>query len=295
MPKYNRDEYYNGKRPTHRLDDNGNLIPIIYDDPKEASDNEIALPPTQAVVDGVRSGIPKIPRSNRIQSGLTVESTGQLGFREQYERTILMLSDFGIINQNRECIGGGVGAPSYAEVLETLGVERLEKAGEYQELKFHMVPRNNPSVIINAINSGGPFISLNDVVTRAIRENQLPEAIIGWEVMIAEGSKEIGVYDWDDLDRLITHRIRNRKSKRKKIEIGMDIHRYLMLIMEAIYSGRNLDEENHILLEDQAYFNGFVLKATSDNGTFLFESIDLLEKSDCALFRPAVGAPVKIN
>ena len=178
----------------------------------------------------------------------------QLNLEDQYDERLNTLKYFKFLTEKGEVREGDAALPSCEKAMNTFTLEELKIASGYKKPTLLLIPEISFEAKIKAINAKKqPNEVIPDKVVYYSDSDDSDgwrSVIKGWRAVIVDGSKEMEVYDGDDIYKRFDIRIQMRKATRKPSEKGMDRHRYAMLKMEAIKDNKPINQNTTTILDD---------------------------------------------
>ena len=136
--------------------------------------------------------------------------------------------------------------------MSTFKLKELKIASHFQKPTLLLIPETSFDAKIKALDAHKQGIQENETHINEVysESDSGSDKITGWRAVIVDGAEEMEAYKGDNPDLRFDERIKNRKAARKSGEKGMDRHRYVLLMMEAIKNGDPVDKKCHTLLDD---------------------------------------------
>ena len=218
----------------------------------------------------------------------------KLNLDEQYSERLTTLKEFGFLKEDK------VKTPSFEEAMSTFKPEELEIASHFQKPTLLLVPENSFETKVKSLNGYNDGMMLDEtyIDRNYFYSDSGSDQIVGWRVVIVDGANEMEAYEGDDLKAKLGERVESKKNSRKSGEKGMDRHRYVMLMMEAIRNNNPVDQKSHTILDDDpALTHCFVPFSGFDTGyheVSFYQSHPNLVDSNMFL-RSSVGGDVLIS
>jgi len=190
----------------------------------------------------------RIPRSTA-----TVELIKGLNLEAQYGECLSTLKHYGFLAENGEVKEGDVQPPTLEKTISIFKPEELEIASHFQKPVLLLIPETSFTAKVRAMNSHKQKVQKNDAFVDCAyaQTDSSVDKIIGWRVIIADGAQEMRAHKDTRPDLHFGARIMIRKGVRKiPYEKGMDRHKYILLMMDAIRSGKPIDKKSRTILDD---------------------------------------------
>jgi hypothetical protein len=234
------------------------------------------------------------------KSARMAELVRKLELEAQYGARLDTLKHYGFLNESGEAKKGDIQKPSFEKAMSTFKPEELEVASHFQEPTLLLVPETSFDAKVKALDAHKQGVQEIDTYVDEIysKTDSGSDKITGWRAVIVDGAQEMKTYEGDDLDLRFDKRIAARKATRKKGERGMDRHRYVLLMMEAVKNGDPVDKEFYTLLDDDSALSDSYVPSASfrpgDRGV-VFSGFRPVIVYGRARFRASVGGDVLLS
>jgi hypothetical protein len=239
------------------IEDEALTVPVHFDMPSAISG---------LVKDG-RQSIPAVGSLEALSdvfSGLTPEKLAP-----GYEKMIGALRNFGILDVGGATKEGDAHLPTFEQAMASLSPEDFKFASTFKKPTLLLVPNTSFNSKIRAIRgkaSTGGIQGLEDIKVHPLLHSfgeQGPEKITRWNISIVEGASTADFQLYADL---VTH-LQYRNEQKDPIDAGMNLQKYLMLLMVTSNNG-GIDREEMTLIErDILLRSDQVVQAFCMNGT----------------------------
>ena len=241
----------------------------------------------------------KDPEAKIAKPDIKTELIKKLDLEVQYVKRLETLRHYGFLSENGETKECDVSPPSFEKTMSMFKPEELDIARHFQKPVFLLIPETSFSAKVQALNAYKQGIQKKDtyVHDNYIRTDSGSHKIIGWRAVIVDGAQEIEPYEGDLLHLRDSERIKNRQNVRKPNEKGMDRHKYILLMMEAISNGDPIDKKVITLLDDDPAFTASYLPKAKFYLAFnqvCFTWCDPPYFYDYGRFRSSVGGDILI-
>jgi len=236
----------------------------------------------------------KIPRSPA-----TVELIKRL--EAQYGECLTTLKHYGFLTENGEAKEGDINPPSFEKVMVAFIPEEFEIASHFQKPVLLLIPETSFTAKVKAMDAHKQKGQKYDTLVEDIykKTDSGSDKITGWRVVIADGAQEMRAHKDTRPDLHFGARIMIRKGVRKiPYEKGMDRHKYILLMMDAIRSGKPIDKKSRTILDDDPVLSD----SQVPNAGFDPEDLNVhfgwsipISTSKTYCFRSSVGGDVLIS
>lgn len=231
----------------------------------------------------------------------TAELVKKLDLEAQYGKKFDTLKHYGFLTESGETKEGDVQLPTFEKAMSTFKPEEMEIASYYQKPTLLLIPETSFAAKVKALNANKDAIKKISAYVFAKIYSETDsgsEKITGWRAVIVDGAQEMEAYDGDNVDLSFGERVKNRKEARRSGEKGMDRHRYILLMMEAIRNGDPVDKDSFTLLDDDPAFSHFIVPRASFSPSgqlALFDWQEPYHVASNARFRSSVGGDVILS